>query len=195
MITFEFFGILFITEFLVFFTSFQAAFDFNLSLNRPLKINVSNRILWAVAVWYYKWKFLKFSKSSLLKVNCSVVILLNFSPFLHAVQYSSLSVQHLKKCHFEKVSLKQRLSLDMLSSLMCKMILLFCWLLYRDRFKCLGGTPIHPHVQHSPMASSPFPVPKKNMSLWTLTPPWSTSTLHQEAKHMPEQLTPALPSI
>lgn len=41
------------------------------------------------------------------------------------------------------------------------MIFLFCWMLYRDRFKCLGGTPIHPNVQHSPMAFSPFPVPRK----------------------------------
>lgn len=53
----------------------------------------------------------------------------------------------------------------------------------------------------TPMFSTlPWPLlhfqrPEKNMSLWTLTPPWSTSTLHQEAKHMPEQLTPALPSI
>ncbi len=115
------------------------------------------------------------------------------SQFFHAHQHRLFVSNILKKCHLLKTFYE---AVDMLSSLMCNMIFLFCWQLYRDRFKCLGGTPIHPHVQHSPMASSPFPVPrKKNMSLWTLTPPWSTSTLHQEAKHMPEQLTPALPSI
>ena len=68
---------------------------------------------------------------------------------------SSLCVQRFKNCHLTKFSL------DMPSFLMCKMISLFCWMLYRDGLKCHGGTSIHPHVQHSPMASSPFPGPRK----------------------------------
>lgn len=76
----------------------------------------------------------------------------------------------LKSVMSHKVSMKRRLSLDMPSSLMCTMISLFCWLLYRDRFKCLGGTPIHSHVQHSPMASSPFPVPRKKDVIVNLDP-------------------------
>lgn len=102
-------------------------------------------------------EFSKFSKSSLLKVNCSVVILLSVSSFMHT-STGSLCFQHFKKCHLLKSFYE---AADILSSLMCNMIFLFCWLLYGDRFKCLGGTPIHPHVQHSPMASSPFPVPRK----------------------------------
>lgn len=42
--------------------------------------------------------------------------------------------------------------------------------LYGGRFKCLGGTPIHPRVQHSPMASSPFPVPRKKDVIVNLDP-------------------------
>lgn len=77
----------------------------------------------------------------------------------------SLCVQHFKKCHvlqsfYEAVPIiGQGIGLD---GLWCAVILLFCSLLYGDRFKCFGGTPVHPHVQHSPMASSPFPVPRKN---------------------------------
>lgn len=43
--------------------------------------------------------------------------------------------------------------------------------------------------------SSVFSAKKRELSLWTLTPTWSTSTHHQGAKHTPLQLTPALPSI
>lgn len=109
--------------------------------------------------WNHTWKFLNFSQSSVLKVTCSgYFTVYSTSHFFHTDQYRLFVFLTLT---LKKVSVKQQLSLDMPSSLMCKMIFLFCWLLYRDRFKCLGGTPIHPHVQHSPMASFPFPVPRK----------------------------------
>lgn len=95
------------------------------------------------------------------RVQCSVVILL-YVTALSFRQMEALCVSSvLKSVVSYKVSMKRRLSLDMPSSPMCAVIFLFCWRLYRGRFKCLGGTPIHLRVRHSPLASSPFPAPRK----------------------------------
>lgn len=94
-----------------------------------------------------------------------------------------------------KVSMKRQLSLDMLSSLMCTMIFSFVGACIETGLSALVELQFTPIFSTLPWPLLHFQCPEKNMSLWTLTPPWSTSTLHQEAKHMPEQLTPALPSI
>lgn len=81
---------------------------------------------------------------------------------------------------------------EMLPSVICKIILLLCWMLYIARFKCCSETPFHLYAQYSPMASSQFPVPQRNHFIVILE---LTLVFHQEAKHMLEQLTLALLSI
>lgn len=81
---------------------------------------------------------------------------------------------------------------ETLSSVICKIILLFCWMLYIARFKCCSETPFHLYAQYPPMASFHFPVPQRNHFIVILE---LALVFHQEAKHMLEQLTLALLSI
>lgn len=81
---------------------------------------------------------------------------------------------------------------ETLSSVICEIILLFCWMLYIARFKCCSETPFHFYAQYSPMASSHFAVPRRNHCIVILE---LALVFHQVAKHMLEQLTLALLSI
>lgn len=133
---------------------------FNLSKSEPFRLYPVPK--WQIFISLrneiYKRKFLKFFRTWLFEANSSLVTYITVSHVFFRTHKWRLFVCSTFQL---EVSVRLHLLLEILSSPMCKMIFLFYWWLYRDRFKCFSGTPIHPHFQRSPMASSPFTVPRE----------------------------------
>lgn len=151
----------------------------------------------AVIEFFELWLFEIINKS--LKIFKEFTVKSQFtvchSPFMQTNE-GSLCVQRFKKFHVLQSFYEAVVSHWICYRLWCApWFLSFVGCCIETGLSALVKLLFTPMCRTLPWPLLHFQCPEKKMSLWTLTPPWSTSTLHQEAKHMPEQLTPALPSI